>query len=86
MFALGQISLMLCHVIVKNVTSTDHLRMLRMDCSGKKLDCPARTWLMSVSIIIIMHSIILDRVKWHANRLATTTNAEVQTTTLCILL
>ena len=33
--ALGQVSMMLCHVIVKNVTSIDQLGMLRMDCSGK---------------------------------------------------
>ena len=29
------------YVIVKNVTSTDHVGMLRIDCSGKT--CPAHT-------------------------------------------
>ena len=59
--ALGQVSMMLCYVIVKNVTSTDHLGMLRIDCSGKTrlaLHVPWSHELENViiTIVIIMHA------------------------------
>ena len=52
---------MLCYVIVNNVTSTDHLGMLRIDCSGKTrlaLHVPSSHELESVNIIITIIIII----------------------------
>ena len=51
----GPVSMMLCYVIVNNVTSTDHLGMLRIECSGKTrlaLHVPSLHELESVYIII----------------------------------
>ena len=58
----GPVSMMLCYVIVNNATSTDHLRMLRTDCSGKTrlaLHVPSSLELESVIIIIIIIIIII---------------------------
>ena len=50
------VSMMLCYVIVMSVTSTDHLGMLRIDCSGNTrlaLHVPSSYELESVNIIVI---------------------------------
>ena len=52
----GPVSMMLCYVVVNNVTSTYHLGMLRIDCSGKTrlaLHVPSSHELESVVINII---------------------------------
>ena len=52
-----KLMLTLSHVIVKNVTSTDHLGMLRIDRSGKTrlaLHVPSSHELESVNIIVII--------------------------------
>ena len=66
--ALGHFPMMLCHVIVKNVTSTDHLGMLRIDCSGKTrlaLHVPSSHELESVHIIITIISRVGASLHFH---------------------
>ena len=55
--------MMLCYGTVKNVTSTDHLGMLRIDCSGKTrlaLHVPSSYELETLILLLLLSTCAYD--------------------------